>query len=284
MAAVKTIGVVGVNRAVFDLVNLRTVRAHRLILVAGGMDAGPPFSYSPELSMSNYTAFSTYHPVSFKDFDGVGGRVISGDAMIWSYTSLTLWDGPAYVSKGLAWVRMSGWGIGVPGAGLDHGYAWVSYGDGQPLGDPLENIEMVLDTDIPSSPDNLDVNVKVQNKDDSLVVILDGDVLFDFDKADIKSQAVKPLTQAAGIIRSARRPSSKVLINGHTDDVGEAGYNQGLSERRAKAVADWFVAKKLLPQSILKPQGFGKTQPLNNKTDPASRAKNRRVEIDLLNQ
>ncbi len=282
MATVKSLGGAGLSRVVFDLVNLRTVRAHRLYLVAGGMDAGPPFSYSPEMSMSDYTRFTTYRPVTFDDFDKVGGRVISGNAMIWSYTSLTLWDGPSYFGKGLAWVRMTGWGIGVPGAGIDHGVAWVSYGDGQPLGDPLEGIEMVPDDDVPSSPEDLDVNVKVTGNDDSFKIILQGDVLFDTDRSEIKAPAVKPLKQAAGIIRSARRASSKVLINGHTDDVGDDNYNQGLSERRAKAVADWFIAGKYLPASILRTQGFGKKQPLIPKTDPASRAKNRRVEIILV--
>jgi hypothetical protein len=55
------------------------------------------------------------------------------------------------------------------------------------------------------------------------------------------------------------RPGATILVNGHTDDVGTADYNMQLSERRARAVAQWFVERKYFADSSLKPQGFGKT-------------------------
>jgi outer membrane protein OmpA-like peptidoglycan-associated protein len=126
--------------------------------------------------------------------------------------------------------------------------------------------------------------VRVTAKDDSMLVVLDGDILFAFDKASLKPQADAVLQRAAATIKSKSGPRLRaVLINGHTDAVGDAGYNVGLSERRAKTVADWFISRGYLSPSITRAQGFGKTQPVAPNTDAANRAKNRRVEIYLLN-
>jgi outer membrane protein OmpA-like peptidoglycan-associated protein len=126
--------------------------------------------------------------------------------------------------------------------------------------------------------------VQVSAQDDSFVVVLSGDVLFDFDKAVLKPQADAVLQQAASTIKAKSGPRLRaILINGHTDGIGDGAYNERLSERRAKAVADWFVNRRLLAQSTIRTQGFGKTQPRVPNTTPANRAKNRRVEIYLLN-
>lgn len=281
IANVKTKGVVGMNEVIFDLVNVHTVRAHRLKVLAGGIDVGPlPVTYSPSSSMSNYSYFTTRHPVNFDDFDGVGARLISGSALFYSWSSLTLWEHKAYVSNGLAWVRMSGWGVSVPGAGLDHGIASVIYGDGDPLGP----VETVIDFNPPPSPEHVDTRVQIQSKDNSFMIVLQGDVLFDFDKSDIKPEAIKPLGQAAAIIRSASRKGSRVMINGYTDSVGTDTYNMGLSERRANAVVQWFASGRYFDASMLQPRGFGKSQPIASNNDDAGRAKNRRIEIYLLNR
>ena len=71
-------------------------------------------------------------------------------------------------------------------------------------------------------------------------------------------------------------------MNGHTDDVGSDAYNQALSERRAQAVRDYLV-KAGLPAQILTVQGHGKSLPLVRGTSEAARAKNRRVELGLVN-
>jgi outer membrane protein OmpA-like peptidoglycan-associated protein len=280
IANVTSKGALGMSATIFDLVNVHTVRAHRLRVLAGGVGKGFLVQYSPQSSMSNYAYFSTHRPVNFDDFDDVGARLTGGSAVLYSWCSLTLWDGPAYVSPGLAWVRMSGWGVATPNIGMDHGVTHVIYGDGEPVGVPETVIELVT----PPPPEQIDVHIKITMKDDSLVVILQGDVLFDFDKSEIKPAAVKPLTQAAAIIKSASRPGSVILINGHTDNVGTDDYNMKLSERRAKAVAQWFTSRKYLPDSIVKPQGFGKSNPVAPNTDPVGRAKNRRAEIYVSNR
>lgn len=279
IASVSSKGALGMSASTFDLVNLHTARAHRLKVEAGGVGKGFIIQYSPSSSMSNYAYFSTYRPVNFDDFDGVGARMMGGSAMIYAWCSLTLWDGPAYTSHGLAWARMSGWGVATPNIGVDHGIAHVSYGDGKPLGVP----ETIADIDIPPTPEEIDRHVEIKMKDDSLVVILEGDVLFDFDKSEVKPASETPLAQAAAIVKSKRRPESSVVINGYTDSVGSDDYNAKLSDRRAHAVAQWFVSRKYLPVSIIRPRGLGKSNPREPNTTEAGRAKNRRVEIFVVN-
>jgi outer membrane protein OmpA-like peptidoglycan-associated protein len=126
--------------------------------------------------------------------------------------------------------------------------------------------------------------VRVTSQDDSMLVVLDGGILFDFDKAILKPQADAVLQRAAATIKAKSGPRLRaVLVNGHTDSVGDAGYNMGLSERRAKTVASWFISRGYLSSSITRPQGFGETQPIAPNTNAANRAKNRRVEIYLMN-
>jgi outer membrane protein OmpA-like peptidoglycan-associated protein len=135
------------------------------------------------------------------------------------------------------------------------------------------------------SKDTADDPIRVTVQDNSQLVVLDGDVLFDFGKAFLKPQANPVLQRAAATIQANSGPNLRaVLINGHTDGTGDAVYNVGLSERRAKTVADWFVSRGYLLPSIIRTQGFGKTQPLAPNTDAANRARNRRVEIYLMNR
>lgn len=125
--------------------------------------------------------------------------------------------------------------------------------------------------------------VRVTANDDSLIRI-SGDVLFDTDKSNIKPDANAALEKAAADIKAKIGPRLRyVLINGHTDSTGPAGYNQRLSESRAKAAADWFVARKYLDRAKIRTQGFGKTQPIAPNTDEPGRAKNRRVELHIVN-
>jgi len=68
------------------------------------------------------------------------------------------------------------------------------------------------------------------------------DILFDFDKADIRPSAAQALHQAAELIRT--QASGAVRVEGHTDAKGSTAYNQRLSERRANAVRLWLVQRE----------------------------------------
>ncbi|MDT8394423.1 MAG: OmpA family protein [Bacteroidales bacterium] len=76
-------------------------------------------------------------------------------------------------------------------------------------------------------------------------------------------------------------PEIKIMICGHTDDVGSDEYNQTLSENRARAVYDFLVDTGIDP-SRLSYKGFGKTQPVSDNDTEEGRAQNRRTEIMIL--
>ena len=114
-----------------------------------------------------------------------------------------------------------------------------------------------------------------------LVMNLGGDHLkFEFDKADLRPEDKELLARIAGIILTSH--DYTISVNGHTDDVGSDAYNRALSERRAQAVRDYLV-KAGLPSGILTVEGHGKSLPLVKGTSDAARAKNRRVELGLVN-
>ena len=114
-----------------------------------------------------------------------------------------------------------------------------------------------------------------------LVMNLGSDHLkFEFDKADLRPEDRELLSRIAGIILTSR--DYTISVNGHTDDVGSDAYNQKLSERRAEAVRDYLI-KAGLPAEIFTVQGHGKSLPLVRGSSEEARAKNRRVELGLVN-
>ncbi|NOZ09615.1 MAG: OmpA family protein [Gammaproteobacteria bacterium] len=120
-------------------------------------------------------------------------------------------------------------------------------------------------------------------KDMEITVALSSDVLFDFDKANIKAAAQTELEKLGLIIREKR--TGDVTITGHTDAKGGDDYNLKLSDRRAASVKDWLVKNAQIDAAVIKTQGLGETKPVAPNTqadgsdDPEGRAKNRRVEI-----
>ncbi len=103
---------------------------------------------------------------------------------------------------------------------------------------------------------------------------------FEFDKAELQPADRELLSRVAGILLTSREYT--VSVNGHTDDVGSSDYNQELSERRAQAVRDYLVEAGLSPE-ILSVTGHGKERPLVTGTSDEARARNRRVELGIVN-
>ena len=128
-----------------------------------------------------------------------------------------------------------------------------------------------------------DLNAKVTGRE--IRIELSADVLFDFDKADLKAEAIPSLRKVAEVLRAT--PNAPVTIDGHTDGKGTDAYNQPLSERRAKAVKDWLVREGAAQGSKITARGWGKSKPLVPNTrpdgsdDPEGRKKNRRVDITV---
>ena len=113
-------------------------------------------------------------------------------------------------------------------------------------------------------------------------VELPADVLFDFDKADIRSDASQALAHVATLIRGY--PSGGARLEGHTDSKGDDTYNRRLSERRADAVKRWLVEREGIAAGRLTTQGLGESRPVASNDDDAGRQRNRRVEVVIQKQ
>jgi OOP family OmpA-OmpF porin len=105
------------------------------------------------------------------------------------------------------------------------------------------------------------------------------DALFDFDKAVLKPEGIAKLDD---LVAKLSKVTLEVIIAvGHTDSIGTDAYNQKLSVRRSEAVKAYLVSKGIEKNRIYT-EGKGEKQPVaDNKTD-AGRAKNRRVEIEVV--
>lgn len=111
------------------------------------------------------------------------------------------------------------------------------------------------------------------------IVLTLGDVLFDFDKATLRSGAQQNLARLVRFLEE--NPDREVLVEGHTDSVGSDSYNLALSERRADAVLSFLVQNGISRQRMLG-RGYGKSYPVvSNETDEG-RQRNRRVEVVIL--
>ena len=124
--------------------------------------------------------------------------------------------------------------------------------------------------------------LNARRTDGVIVIDLPADVLFDFDKATIRADAEPALTRAAELLKSY--PQAQVSIGGHTDAKGDDAYNEGLSLRRARAVAARLQREA---GRTLGAEGFGERRPVapnvkpDGSDDPDGRQKNRRVEIRI---
>jgi outer membrane protein OmpA-like peptidoglycan-associated protein len=122
-------------------------------------------------------------------------------------------------------------------------------------------------------------DVQIQRMpDDSLKLTLASQVSFDFNSAHINPGFADALDRMAEVIK--KYDKTVVHIIGHTDSVGSAEYNQRLSERRAKAVADYLISRGVNPARI-HTEGRGEREPRASNDTEAGRQLNRRVEIYL---
>jgi outer membrane protein OmpA-like peptidoglycan-associated protein len=104
-------------------------------------------------------------------------------------------------------------------------------------------------------------------------------VLFGLNSAEIES-ASGPLLDDVARLLTSHPEIELVSVEGHTDDRGSAQHNRDLSQRRAEAVVKALVERSIA-STRLKAQGYGPDHPLLPNTDAASRAKNRRVELQI---
>jgi OOP family OmpA-OmpF porin len=108
------------------------------------------------------------------------------------------------------------------------------------------------------------------------VITIAGDVAFEFDSATLRPAFYPTLDEIAVALQE--NPGTELEVIGHTDSVGSDAYNLGLSERRARAVAD-YLAERGVAMDRMIVGGVGEAQPIAPNDNDEGRAQNRRVEI-----
>lgn len=117
------------------------------------------------------------------------------------------------------------------------------------------------------------------NTPQGLLVMIPNEVLFDFDSDALRSNAAATLDQLVALLERNRPRGLRVV--GHTDAVGDAAYNQGLSERRARSVQRWLSERAGYTAPPIVIEGLGSRKPVAPNDTADNRARNRRVEVLL---
>ena len=121
------------------------------------------------------------------------------------------------------------------------------------------------------------LNQVLQTRDTARGLIVSmPDVLFAFNKYDLKPEARERLAKISGIVLAY--PDLKLQIEGYTDSIGSDEYNQTLSDKRAEAVRDYLVSQGVGMNNVAA-QGMGKADPVADNSTAAGRQLNRRVEM-----
>ena len=112
-------------------------------------------------------------------------------------------------------------------------------------------------------------------------MVFEGSVLFDFDKSELKPEGKEKLKAYREKVRAEMSSAATVAITGYTDSVGTDAYNQKLSVKRAESVRAYLISQGVDPTK-LKTAGLGESNPIADNATAAGRAKNRRVEIEVI--
>jgi len=121
------------------------------------------------------------------------------------------------------------------------------------------------------------VNVQRVN-DGELKVTVKDEVLFDFNSAALRSASRESLRQIADVFQ--KYPDTTINVQGYTDSIGTASYNQRLSERRANSVAG-YLENLGVRSGRIEAVGYGESNPKASNSTASGRQLNRRVEIHV---
>ncbi|NIR58436.1 MAG: OmpA family protein [Gammaproteobacteria bacterium] len=118
----------------------------------------------------------------------------------------------------------------------------------------------------------------VQRRDEGLLVMFPGDLLFDTGSAALSAGAYQRLRSLADTLK--RYPDTNIVVKGHTDSTGDESYNLRLSEERADNVRRYLLGEGVAAHRVTA-IGYGEAFPLATNATPEGRQQNRRVEIEI---
>jgi OmpA family len=162
---------------------------------------------------------------------------------------------------------------------------WVFGSAGQKIDDLVTRIDLPLDSgDLNgtpaggggASPNGSGISKLSAQLDKSCHAEMSG-IYFNTGSAEILDESKPTLTAVAKLIKDSK--FTTLTIEGHTDNIGTAQYNQDLSEKRAAAVRQALLSDYGVPAGRLTAKGFGLTRPVETNATPEGRAHNRRVEL-----
>lgn len=123
----------------------------------------------------------------------------------------------------------------------------------------------------------LTINIDLEPAEKGSVSVLKN-IFFDVDKFDLKEKSITELEKIVRFLQE--NPQIRVEISGHTDNTGNASYNQQLSEKRAKSVNNYLISKGISKER-LSFLGYGSTRPITENDTESGRQQNRRIEFTI---
>ena len=124
-----------------------------------------------------------------------------------------------------------------------------------------------------------DTGVSVVREGDTISLVMPGNITFDTNSGNLKSSFYDVLNSVAIVLEEYE--STIVAVSGHTDSTGSRDYNQQLSEKRARSVADYLKSRNIV-DARFEVVGFGEDYPIADNSSADGRAQNRRVELTLI--
>jgi len=121
-------------------------------------------------------------------------------------------------------------------------------------------------------------DIEVREGNSMSIFSIDENILFDFNKAELRSEGKEKLDEIAASIKK-RYPDGRIGIYGYTDSIGSKDYNKQLAEERANAVKQYLQQQTGLDMSRINTYAKGESNPVATNATPAGRQKNRRVDI-----
>ena len=162
----------------------------------------------------------------------------------------------------------------VTGFGFEHRYR------ADPYGYLISDLRVTKYTRAEAKPTPEQLGISVRKTTEGSMLTVPEQVLFDFNKFILKSEAKNALDAVTDYIQL--HPARKIIVTGYTDNVGTNAYNLKLSLQRAQSVADYLMDCGRIDSKLFKIVGKGKANPVASNTTEGGRAKNRRVEIRLI--
>ena len=129
-------------------------------------------------------------------------------------------------------------------------------------------IDSVFTADIPLQPIEPGASIVLKN------------IFFDSKKTELKPESMAELKSVIKLM--ADNPNLRILISGHTDNVGKPQDNVSLSNNRALSVINYLLASRQIAKERLQYKGFGETKPIAENKTEEGRAKNRRTEMSVV--